>query len=549
MREVHRRQFELGQVPVEKIWIDPKSRDDIPAVLKGLQHIWSDEALRARLFALLDAQVLPETDREVGRPGMALWRILVLGVLKQGLGCDFDRLHDLANHHETVRAFLGHGDFGDKTYYEYQTVLDNVCLLTPELLSEVGRLVVESGHTVAKKKPGEPLRGRCDSFVVETDVHYPTDVSLLWDAMRCVLRETGRAAGDHAVGGWRQWRHLSKEVRKLFNQVRSTRRAKRHPERVEAYLARCRALVARTMETLDELRDKGVEETTCQSIQGFIAHAQRQLGQVERRLLRGEAIAHEEKVFSVFEEHTRWVSKGKAGTPVELGVPVALIEDQHQFILHHKILWEGEDVDVAAPMVSEAQALYPELRACSFDRGFHSPDNRIKLDALLDLNVLPTKGYLSRADRERETEEPFAAARRAHPAIESAINGLEHRGLDRVRSHGADGFARTVALSVLAANLHRSGCSCKSASANDDDSPPDRPLPLKHAVTRPAERRPRREAPHPWKPDVRADFLPALPAGRQASPSRQDPWSKSYPRWAGLVADLRPQEGFLADTN
>ena len=115
MREVHRRQFEFGQVPVEKIWIDPKSRDDIPAVLKGLQHIWSDEELRARLFALLDEHVLPETDREVGRPGMALWRILVLGVLKQGLGCDFDRLHDLANHHETVRAFLGHGDFADKT--------------------------------------------------------------------------------------------------------------------------------------------------------------------------------------------------------------------------------------------------------------------------------------------------------------------------------------------------------------------------------------------------------------------------------------------------
>ena len=70
MREVHGRQFELGQVPIEKIWINPKSRDDIPAVLKGLQHIWSDEALRARLFALLDEYVLPETDRQVGRPGM-----------------------------------------------------------------------------------------------------------------------------------------------------------------------------------------------------------------------------------------------------------------------------------------------------------------------------------------------------------------------------------------------------------------------------------------------------------------------------------------------
>ena len=152
MREVHRRQFQLGQVPIEKIWINPKSRDDIPAVLKGLQYIWSDEKLRARLFALLDEHIVPETDRTVGRPGMELWQVLVLGVLKQGLGCDFDRLHDLANHHETIRAFLGHSDFGDRTRYEYQRVVDNVSLLTPELLSAVGQLVVESGHKVAKKK-------------------------------------------------------------------------------------------------------------------------------------------------------------------------------------------------------------------------------------------------------------------------------------------------------------------------------------------------------------------------------------------------------------
>ncbi len=70
-------------------------------------------------------------------------------------------------------------------------MVDNVSLLTPELLSAVGRLVVEGGHKVAKKKPGEPLRGRCDSFVVETDVHYPTDVNLLWDAVRWCARLTG----------------------------------------------------------------------------------------------------------------------------------------------------------------------------------------------------------------------------------------------------------------------------------------------------------------------------------------------------------------------
>ena len=193
------------------------------------------------------------------------------------------------------------------------------------------------------------------------------------------LRETGRAAEQYAVRGWRRWyavrgwrrwRHLSREVKKLFNKVRSTRRVQRHPARVEAYVARCRVLVERAEATLDALRDQGVGELSCRSITGLVAHARRQIDQVERRLLRGETIPHAEKVFSIFQEHTRWVSKGKAGTPVELGVPVALIEDQYQFILHHKVLWAGEDVDVAVSMVQEAQALYPALRACSFDRAF-----------------------------------------------------------------------------------------------------------------------------------------------------------------------------------
>ena len=61
------------------------------------------------------------------------------------------------------------------------------------------------------------------------------------------------------------------------------------------------------------------------------------MDQVERRLLKGETIPHGEKVFSIFEPHTRWVAKGKAGRPVELGVPVGVVEDQFQFILHHKI--------------------------------------------------------------------------------------------------------------------------------------------------------------------------------------------------------------------
>ncbi len=455
MRHVRNPQMELGEIGIENILINLKSRDDIPALLLGLQHLYSDEETRSRLFALLEEHMLPGVDCTVGCPGMELWRILVMGVVMQGSGCDFDCLHELVNEHNTLRQFLGHADIWDKRKYEYQTVVDNVCLVRPELLAEVGQLIVESGHAVARKKPGERLRGRCDSFVVETDVHYPTDVNLLWDAIRCLVRETGRAASEHGVVGWRQWRHLTQSVKRLFNQVRSTRRAR--PERVEAYLERCRYLVERAQTTLPDLVLRSATPWKLMNIEYYLGHAMRQVDHVERRLLRGETIPQDEKVFSIFESHTRWISKGKAGTPVELGVPVCVLEDNHGFILHHEVMWQGSDVDYAQPMIRETQARFPELRWCSFDGGFHSPENRLVLDELLDHNVLPRKGYLSKAGRAREQDPVFVAMRRQHPAIESAINNLEHRGLDRVRAFGADGFARVVALSIVAFNIHRIG--------------------------------------------------------------------------------------------
>ena len=192
-------------------------------------------------------------------------------------------------------------------------------------------------------------------------------------------------------------------------------------------------------------------------IRHFLGHTRRQMDLIDRRLLQGEVIPHNEKVFSVFEEHTRWISKGKAGRPVELGVPLAIVEDQYQFVLDHRILWDGGDVDVAVPLIESCQAAYPDLAVCSFDRGFHSPSNRKRLDELLDLAALPKKGRLNAADQERETAPAFAKARKPHPAVESAINHLEHRGLDRVRTKGAEGFERTVGLSILAANVHRLG--------------------------------------------------------------------------------------------
>jgi len=110
---------------------------------------------------------------------------------------------------------------------------------------------------------------------------------------------------------------------------------------------------------------------------------------VRLRLPEGKTIPHGEKVFLVLGPYIRWISKCKAGVPVELGVPVCIVENECSFILNHRIMWEGSDVDHAVPVVEETQSLHPAFGSYSFDRSFHSPLNRLRLDRLLDHNVLP----------------------------------------------------------------------------------------------------------------------------------------------------------------
>lgn len=192
-------------------------------------------------------------------------------------------------------------------------------------------------------------------------------------------------------------------------------------------------------------------------IEQYIAHAKRQIDQIRRRVIQKESIPHEEKVFSIFEPHTEWISKGKAGVPVELGVKVCIFEDQHQFILHHQVMQQQVDSEVAVSMVADAKKRFPDLKSCSFDKGFHSPENQIELAKLLDHVVLSRKGKLSKEAHAIEHSEEFMTTRRQHSAVESAINALEVHGLDICRDHGIHGLHRYVAMAIVARNIHRIG--------------------------------------------------------------------------------------------
>jgi IS5 family transposase len=174
-------------------------------------------------------------------------------------------------------------------------------------------------------------------------------------------------------------------------------------------------------------------------------------------VLLGERIPHEEKVFSIFEPHTEWINKGKAGVTVELGLRVAIGEDQYGFILNHRVMHKQTDDQVAVPLVEDIATRFPAVNSVSLDKGFHSPENQRRLTEIIDFPVLPKKGKRSQAQLAHEQDPRFVRLRHRHSAVESAINALEVHGLDVCPDHGIDGFKRYVALAVVGRNLHRLG--------------------------------------------------------------------------------------------
>lgn len=471
MRKVIENQLKIGQRDIANIQIDLNCRDEIPQLLLGLQFIYRYRPVRDAVFRILKDITPKDIDADKGRPGMDLWKILVLGTLRLNCNWDYDKVHHIANEHKTVREFLGHTIYEFEQLYGLQTIKDNIRLLTPELLDKINQVVVHAGHEmIGKKGEGLVLKGRCDSFVLETDVHYPTDINLLLDAIRKVLFSIGNLCEDLGITEWRQYQHLFTKVKKQFNvlQKRKHSSSKDERKRIERkqlmidahrqYADLVEVQVHRVKDTIAILKEMDIVSVArLLSIEKYIAHAERQIDQIRRRMIAGETIPHHEKVISIFEEHTEWICKGKAGVPQELGMSVCVLEDQFGFILHHHVMEKQKDVDVAVSMVFEAKRKFPGLSVCSFDKGFYSPSNKQKLQKILDEVVMPKKGRLSESEKHTEYSEAFIDSRHQHAAVESAINALENHGLDRCLDHGLDGFKRYVALAVLARNIQLLG--------------------------------------------------------------------------------------------
>ncbi|MGH7477921.1 MAG: ISNCY family transposase, partial [Longimicrobiales bacterium] len=408
--------------------------------------------------------------KATGRTGMDLWQILVLGTVRLGLDADYDRLEHLANYDSLLRQMLGVSaqPWGaDARVFAHQTLRDNVALLDDAVLHAINARVAAAGRDVFKKKdaaPAEPLEIKVDTYVLETDVHFPTDLNLLWDAGRkCVDRiEKYRDQLGYALPGWRK----AKDWRRRFKALeRSTSKAAhgggagkpaRLRQAVRQYLEAGRDLAAKVHASLLGLCDQPVELPHWEALAYFHAMLVKHLDLVERRLLREEKIPAAEKVFSLFEPHTEWIQKGKARPNVELGHRLLIATDQDALIQDYDVPVGGAEVDQSVPVADRLLQRYGagSLASLTFDKGFTRAEDRELLSLYVPTVVMPKRGRKSEAETEREHEKTFRALRRQHSAVESDINALEHHGLNRCLDVGLAGYQRYVGYGVLAYNLH-----------------------------------------------------------------------------------------------
>jgi len=463
MRKRFETQIELGITPIEEVKIPTHSRDELPAILRGLQFIYSTPEINNKVFALLEKKVLSGVNKNFGRPGMKLWEILTFGSIRLGRDIDYDQLQHIANYDLLVRKMIGISTFGENLKnFSLQTLKDNVRLLDDETINQINEIVVNAGHGLL---PNAKLNVKIDSYVLETNVHFPTDLNLLWDSGRKCIDMICHIIKDLTIDtGWRKHQDWHSRLKSSFYKASKLtsgngKNTERGLEAALDYLTIANSLSNKLVSTDDlikQLANSNNNINKYNELMYFQNHLNDHIALVRRRLIYQETIPHSEKVFSLFEPHTRWIKKGKIGNKVELGLMVAVATDQNGFILGHKIMKHEQDVDIAVPFVKELVDKYA-IDSVSFDKGFWRPSNFKELKMLVDIVVLPKKGKLNKNEKKRQSTKKFKALRKQHSAVESDINCLEHHGLNRCPDKGIKSFKKYTAFGVLAYSLHKLG--------------------------------------------------------------------------------------------
>ena len=471
MRQNFVQQYTIGVKPISDVYIPTQSRDELAPVLISLQYIFITTKLNKEVFKILN-KAFVDVDKNKGRNGMTLWEILVLAVIRNSLDTDYDRIHDMANHHELVKKIMGvYTYFGYEPVrqtYGLQTIKDNVKLLTEDLINEINSLVVKSGHTIVKKKEDEKLKISVDTYALESNVHFPTDLNLLWDCIYKVISIILFFTNNYKLKGWRKnkfWLRRLKGAFRISSKVHrrgGKNKAIRLKSVVTSYLQMSKLLLNKSIIAIEILKkESSIDIKFVSKLAELIYYKDmlvKHIDLVERRIIKDETIPASEKLVSIFESHTEWLQKGKSGRKgVEFGHNLLIATDQYKFIVYHKVIEATSDVDLTEETIDAVYEIFTGLiYSMSFDKGFSS--KKVK-DALkgtdkVEVLILPKRGKLNKQEKIEENKKEFKQLMNKHSRVESDINRLEHNGLNTCPDKGLSNFKRYASIGVLSYNLH-----------------------------------------------------------------------------------------------
>lgn len=466
MRNRFEQQLSIGQFPIEQTIIRSKSKNALDELLSALKAIYCNKEYNEKIFNILEKHIV-STKKRTGRKGMDLWSIFVLSQVRLCLNISYDVLHNQANNHRTLRQIMGvEKTFGyEPIEYEYQNIYDNVSIFSDELIAEINEVVLEFGHgEVFKKKEGTALHLKTDSFVVESNVHFPTDYNLLWDSARKCLDTVSKFIEKYNdIEGWRKienWHYglkgLMRELGKASNSGGQNKQT-RIVTVAGAYLRKAKALLKKLNNELPGFpQNDNKDILLILVLEHFMILMEKHIDLVERRILKNEPIPHGEKLFSIFETYTEWVKKGKMRPNVELGKKLSITTDQFDLIVDYQLMCDQQDRDIVITLADRLLAKY-NIDSWSFDKGYWKKENKELLQLEIPKVIMPKLGKRNRTEDLEENDRSFKRLKNKHSAIESNINELEHRGLDRCPDRGIHHYKSYIGLGVCAYNLKKIG--------------------------------------------------------------------------------------------
>lgn len=465
MRKRFEQQITIGRLLIQDTHIPTAKRSGaLPGLCTALKEIFTTEQWNNKIFEVLENKILSKNNK-TGRPGMDLWQIFVLSQVRLCQNISYDDLHHMANYDTLIRQLMGiESDYGfERQEIGYQSIIDNVGLLDDQTVKQLNTIIVEFGHKVFKKKEAAALCLKTDSFVVESNVHFPTDYNLLWDSARKCIEMVTKLQENHNLSGWRKTKNWCKDLK---NKMRALGRAsasggkgkqKRLTDATRSYLKKAKALFAKLEKEKPNFPQTDLADmVTILELERFMRLLQKHIDLLERRMIKGEEIPHQEKMFSIFEPYTEWVKKGKMRPNVELGKKATITTDQFNLIVDYQIMEHQADSEIV-PDLAERLFFKYSIKSWSFDKGYWHKNNKTLLSQKVEHLVLPKKGKCNSLEHEQEHRPKFIKLRNRHSAIESNINELGHRGLDRCPDRGYGNFKRYVGLSVCAYNLRKIG--------------------------------------------------------------------------------------------